>query len=140
LILANTLLVDTGFLVALFRSKDRLRPFARGYLSTSHAPLATVSPVIVESCFFLSPPEKRNLLEWVLRGALTVQDVPVADYPKLSFLIGKYAEHDPDFTDMALVWLAQESGCRRVLTVDTTDFSIYRTKSGKPFELPSWMP
>lgn len=139
MIAANALLVDTGFLVALFRRRDKLRSAARGFLATSRSPLATIAPVIVETCLFLSSAEKQDLLEWTKRGALAVHEVPPAAYPKLSWLIGKYADRDPDFTDMALVWLALETGCRRMLTVDADDFAAYRAKAGKAFDLPAWM-
>lgn len=135
---ANALVVDTGFLVALFRRRDRLREAARTFLATSRAPLATVAPVIVEACFFLDPEEKRNLLEWVRRGALVVHEVSSDHYSRISWLIGKYGDRDPDFTDMVLVWLALECGCHRILTVDQDDFSVYRGKSGKRFELVRW--
>jgi predicted nucleic acid-binding protein len=137
--LANALLVDTGFLVALFRRRDRLRDAARRYLTGARAPLVTVAAVIVEASFFLAATEKQDLLEWIRRGALTVHDVPTEAYPKVSWLIGKYADRDPDFADMALVWLAQTSGCRRILTVDAADFAVYRAKAGKAFDLQAWM-
>ena len=136
---ANTLLVDTGFLVALFRRTDRLRQSARQFLAETRAPLATMSAVIVESAFFLAAEEKQNLLEWVRRGALAVLELPVEAYPKVGWLIGKYADRDPDFTYMALVWLAQQVGCHRVLTVDAKDFAVYRGKAGKRFEIVAWM-
>ena len=135
----NALLVDTGFLVALFRRRDRLRSAARAFLAASKSPLATVAPVIVETCFFLKAEEKQDLLEWVKRGALAVREVPVDSYPRISWLIGKYAARDPDFTDMALLWLAQTGACHRVLTVDVADFAVYRGKSGKVLDLPQWM-
>lgn len=135
---ANALLVDTGFLVALFRRRDRLREAARQWLSQSRAPLVTVVAVIVEASFFLSAEEKRNLLEWIRRGALAVHEIPVEAYARLAAMIAKYADRDPDFTDMALVWLAQAGGCRRILTVDTADFAVYRARAGKAFELPVW--
>ena len=137
---SNSLLVDSGFLVALFRRTDRLRKSARQFLADSRAPLVTVSPVIVESAFFLAAEEKQNLLEWARRGALAIHELPTEAYPKLAWLIGKYADRDPDFTDMALVWFAQQSGCHRILTVDAGDFAVYRGKSGKHFELAHWMP
>ena len=139
MIAANALLVDTGFLVALFRRRDKLRAAARRFLAAARAPLATVAPVIVETCFFLTPAEKQDLLEWAKRGALAVHEVPLEAYPKISWLIGKYADRDADFTDLALVWLAQQSDCRRVLTVDADDFAAYRAKSGKTFDQPAWM-
>lgn len=139
MIAANALLVDTGFLVALFRRRDKLRAAARAFLTSSRSPLATVAPVIVETCFFLAAPEKQDLLEWTQRGALGVHELPAEAYPNVSRLIGKYADRDPDFTDLALVWLAQQSGCHRVLTVDASDFAVYRGKAGKHFELVGWM-
>lgn len=136
----NALLVDSGFLVALFRRTDRLRSCAREFLVGSRAPLVTVSAVIVESAFFLAAEEKQNLLEWVRRGALAVHDLPAEAYGRLAWLVGKYADRDPDLTDMALVWFAQQTGCHRVLTVDAGDFAVYRGKAGKHFDLVPWMP
>lgn len=133
-------LVDTGFLVALFRRRDRLRPAARAALAGAKVALQTVAPVIVEACFFLDAEEKCQLLEWVRRGALTVHDVPVTAYPQLARLIEKYADRDPDFTDMALLWLAETSACHRILTVDTADFAVYRGKNGKYFDILEWIP
>lgn len=138
-IAGNAVLVDSGFLVALFRRSDRLRAAARRFLVDSRAPLVSVAPVIVESAFFLGAAEKQNLLEWIRRGALAIHEVPVDAYAKLGWLVGKYADRDPDLTDMALLWLAQHSGCHRILTVDAGDFEVYRGRNGKRFELIDWM-
>ena len=134
----SRLLVDTGFLVALFRPADRLRPEARDFLQANRQALHTVAPVLVETCFFLDARQKANLLEWVRRGALAVAEVPVSAYAAVSAVILKYADHDIDFADAALVWLAGESGTRAVLTVDETEFGIYRLKAGKRFDVVKW--
>jgi uncharacterized DUF497 family protein len=47
------LLVDTGFLVALYIRGDTLHQAALAYLRQNQLPLQTASPVIVETCFFL---------------------------------------------------------------------------------------
>jgi predicted nucleic acid-binding protein len=132
------LLVDTGFLVALFDSSDSKRSFARAFLQSNRLPLVTVGPVIVETCYFLDPQHKQRLLEWVHRKALAVADLPVSAYPALSTIIAKYADRDIDFTDAALVWLAGETGVRSILTVDEKNFGIYRLKGGKRFEVVRW--
>jgi predicted nucleic acid-binding protein len=131
-------LVDTGFLVALFRRNDRLRPAAREYLRVHNHPLATVAPVIVEACFFLDPRGKSDLLEWALRGALAVADVPVEAYGDVKAAIAKYSDRDIDFADAALMWFAATSGCRRILTVDDRDFNVLRIKGNKRFEVLPW--
>ena len=43
-----------------------------------------------------------------------------------------------DFTDAALIWLADSQKERRILTVDKTDFSVFRLWGGLPFELVDW--
>lgn len=132
-------LVDTGFLAALFRRNDRQRAAARDYLIAHRHPLMTASAVIVEACFFLDPRGKGDLLQWVQRGGIAVVDIPVAAYASIEVLIRKYADRDIDFTDAALVWLALESGLREILTVDEKDFIVFRLKAGKRFDIVPWM-
>ncbi|MCI0666658.1 MAG: hypothetical protein L0Y43_01225 [Methylococcaceae bacterium] len=43
-----------------------------------------------------------------------------------------------DFTDAALVFLADHPGECGIFTVDVTDFSIYRLRGNKCFEVISW--
>ena len=131
-------IVDTGFLVSLFYPADRLRAPAREFLRDNRHPLLTVAPVIVETCFFLDPNGKTRLLEWIQRGAVAVAEVPTSAYSDISSLIRKYADRDIDFTDAAIVWLAEKAGCRTILTVDVRDFSVLRLKKGKRFELVKW--
>ena len=130
--------MDTGFLVALFHPADRLAPSARAYLKKHRHPLATVAPVIVETCFFLSAREKADLLTWAQRGGIAVLEAPVDCYPALGAIIARHAERDIDLADAALIWLANASGQNCILTVDERDFSAYRLKQGRRFELLNW--
>lgn len=131
-------LVDTGLLVALFDPGDVLAASAATYLKEHRHPLVTPSAVIVESCFFLRPRAKAELLTWVRRGGTSVIDVPVTAYAQLELTIRKYADQQVDFADAALVWLAGECGASQILTVDRRDFQILRLKGGKRFELIDW--
>lgn len=133
------ILVDTGFLVSLFRRSDRLRTRAREFLREHHSPLVTVSPVIVETCIFLDAEAKCRLLAWVQRGGLSVSEVPVEAYGLLMDFLRKYADRDADLADAALVWLAEQTGIRAILTTDLNDFAVYRLKAGRRFELLDWL-
>ncbi len=132
------ILADTGFLIALFHPADRLAASAQAYLRKHRHPLATVAPVIVETCFFLSAAEKSDLLDWAQRGGIAVVETPADCYAELASIIGRYADRDIDLADAALIWLANTSGQNRVLTMDSRDFSAYRLKQGRRFELVSW--
>jgi predicted nucleic acid-binding protein len=131
-------IVDTGFLVSLFRPAERLRAPAREFLRNNRHPLLTVTPVIVETCFFLDPDNKARLLEWIQRGAIAVAEVPASAYADIRALILKYAEHNIDFADVAIVWFAEKIGCRAILTVDVRNFSVFRLGKGRRFELVKW--
>ena len=132
------LIVDTGFLVALYIRADGLHPAAIAYLQRNRLPLQTVNPVVVETCFFLDAAGKVALLDWIAHGGLTVADIPVSSYLDIAAYIQKYADQDIDFADAALVWLANQTGEKQILTVDEGDFRIYRLKNGQAFELISW--
>ena len=134
----NPVIVDTGFLVSLFERTDLRRDGASGYLRNHKHPLVTVGAVIVETCFFLRPAIKADLLAWVRRGAVSMVEVPVDAYPQLELTLRKYADQGIDLADAALIWLANETGVRRILTADRTDFEIFRLKGGKRFELIDW--
>lgn len=118
------LIVDTGFLVALYIRGDSLHHAAIVYLQRNRLPLQTVAPVVVETCFFLDASGKAALLDWIAHGGLAVADVPVGSYLDIAAYIQKYAEQDIDFADAALVWLANKIGERRILTVDEGDFRV----------------
>lgn len=134
----DRLLVDTGFLVAYGRKQDSLHAKADLFLSTYRGALYSVSAVIVESCFHLDSASKQRLLEWVEEGSLSVVEVPVSAYAELAGTIGKYADRNVDFADAALVWLAEKSGIRRIVTTDRRDFLTFRLKDGKRFDLVDW--
>ncbi len=132
------LIVDTGLLVALYIQGDTLHQSAIDFLSRNKATLITVTAVIVESSFFLNTRGKHEFLNWISRGGLEVIDLPVSAYSEIAGYINKYADQGIDFADAALVWLANTSSEREILTVDETDFSIYRLHGNKPFRLVSW--
>lgn len=131
-------LVDSGFLIALFRRRDRLHRAARNHLQAHTYPLVTVAPVVVETSFFLPARGKADLLESILRGGMAVAELPQDAYREIKAIVLKYADRDIDFADAALIWFAGVSGCRSILTVDERDFSVYRLKGNKRFEVIGW--
>jgi uncharacterized protein len=132
------ILVDTGFLVALGRSRDPLHAAAAEYLRHCATPLATVTAVVVETCHFLGLQGRQALLQWLSDGGPTVVEVPSEAYPELSRTMQRYKERDIDFADAALVWLAEQTGHRSILTVDETDFRRFRLNGRGRFELVDW--
>jgi hypothetical protein len=131
-------LVDTGFLVALFDPSDALAASAANYLKAHRHRLVATTAIVVETCFFLQPAAKADLLAWIRRGGMAVIDIPAAAYAQLEATLRRYSDQDIDFADAALVWLAGETGATQILTVDRKDFQILRLKGGKRFQLIDW--
>ena len=59
-------------------------------------------------------------------------------FNRLRQLFGQQHDRDVDFADASLVWLAERSGLRQILTVDVSDFSMFRLSNGKRFDLFDW--
>lgn len=132
------LIVDTGFLVALYIRGDVLHESAVEFLRQQTGTLITVTAVVVETSFFPDALGKREFLSWISRSGLEIREIPVDDCSEIVRSIDKYADQNIDFADAALVWLANRTGDREILTVDEKDFSIYRLKRNKQFRLVSW--
>ncbi len=65
---------------------------------------------------------RQEFLKWVSRGGMKVIEIPTSEYLSIAGYLDKYADQDLDFTDAALIWLADSLKERRILTVDKTDF------------------
>lgn len=134
----DRVLVDSGFLVALGRRSDRRHAAAVAYLKASDEQLVTAGAVVVETCYFLNARAKRELLRWIAVGGILVAEIPPSNYDDLGAIIERYASRDIDLADAALVWLADQTGVRRILTLDTVDFTLFRLQGGKSFDLVDW--
>ena len=134
----RTVLADSGFLVALGIRRDPRHQAAKTFLAGYKGEIIVPGPVVVESCFFLSAAGKMRLLDWIAKGGATLADVPSPAYADIGAIIGRHSDLDPDFADAAIVWLADKTSCRAILTVDTRDFGIYRLKGNKRFEVVKW--
>lgn len=132
--MTNTVLIDSGFTIALFDPLDPLHESAKQTLRHLNARLRTIWPVIVETCFFLGPKGKDSFLRWIERGAVRVRAIEVTDIDALIAILDRYADQRIDLADACLIWLAGQEKTNRVLTTDRRDFSIYRTPNGQTFE------
>ena len=131
-------LADSGYLVALGIRRDPRHQAAKAFLAAYKGEIIVPSPVVVESCYFLSRAAKIRLLDWLTRGGSKVIELSSDAYAGIGAILARYAGLEPDFVDGAIVWLADQVDCRAVLTVDTRDFGIYRLKGGKRFEVVRW--
>ena len=134
----DTLIADSGFLIALFDSREPHHAAARLYLQHCGQPLVTVEAVVVEVSFFLSGGQRRAFLNAIAAAALPVLPPEPNSHRRIAELFSKYDDLAPDYADLALIDLAERSELNAILTLDAHDFSLYRIKGRKCFDLVSW--
>ena len=132
-------LLDTGPLVTLLDRSEPDYPRVSHFMSRLQGQrLLTTGAVITEAFYFLS--EVRNgpasLATFLETSGTEVRDAftPTA-LSAAARLMDKYADTPMDFSDATLVWLAEESGIDRVLTLDRRGFLTYRFGKSRRFKL-----
>ncbi len=128
-------LLDTGPLVALYARDDGRHAAVTQWMASFRGELHTVEPVLTEAAYFLPPRSRAVLADLAMSGALHLHRPDAAGYSRIAALLRKYADRDPDWADIALVWLAETTGITRIATLDVADFSVYRIHGRKRFEL-----
>lgn len=130
----SDVILDSGVLIALYSRDDPLHASATRWLADFHGALHTIDAVLTETAFFLPPRQREALADLAARGQIVVHHPDTSAYARMGQLMRKFADQDPDWADMGLVWLAEVTRIVRIATVDITDFSVYRIHGRRRFE------
>ncbi len=129
--MAARVLVDAGPIVAYLHRGDAWHKAAVRFFRCWRGELLTTWPVVTEAVY-LSETRKARLavVQWLQRN---LQAVPqdASDAARIERYYRKYADQEPDLADLSLLALAERTGVRDILTVDTRDFAVYRLASGR---------
>jgi predicted nucleic acid-binding protein len=127
-------LVDTGALVALVRARDRHHALVAQFFGEFvSGDLITTLPVLTEAMHLVPPRLGAAVIELARGPRWRVPDA-AAGLARIADLMRKYADRPMDFADASLVWAAEDTGAREILTTDR-DFEIYRTRTQERLEL-----
>ena len=133
--LATGALLDTGVLVAMYARDDPKHADVTRWFSTFQGELHTVESVLTEAAYFLPARMRAVLADLAMSGKLHLHHPDADAYARVATLFRKYADIDPDWADIALIWLAETTGITRIATLDVADFSVYRIHGRRRFEL-----
>lgn len=124
----RAVLVDSGPLVALLDRSDGHHQAMVDGLEEVQDPLVTVWPVVVEAMYLLAFSWRAQKALWEILETAVIRLLPLdeSDVPRMKQLMEKYRDLPMDMADAALVRVAEREGLRRVLTLDRTDFGVYR--------------
>ena len=129
-------LVDTGFLVALY---DRREPMHKACLRLHQElenPLVTCEAVLAETFHILKalPIAQQQILASVAEGILTIPFRLNSAAARVQTTMLKYRDTPASFADACLVQMADELNTGDILTLDS-DFRHYRWRQTRHFNL-----
>lgn len=117
-------IADTGFLVAFANARDQHHAWAVRLAEQVTEPLLTCEAVVAEAAFHLA--DTGLVLAMIDAGLLTVAFTCTDHVAALRSLARKYADRRPDLADLCLIRMSELYPRHPVLTVDETDFRVYR--------------
>ena len=135
----HAVLLDTGFLVALFDRRESTHESAKAWLGASGESLWTVASVFTEAAHFIPARLRPALARLSADGRVQVHAADAAGHLRMAELFEHYADMSPDWADMELLWLAESTGIRRIATLDAADFGDYRIHGRRAFDIV-WPP
>ena len=117
-------IADTGFLVAFANGNDRHHGWAVQLASDITEPLLTCEAVLAETAFHL---DSASVALAMVNDGLVAVAFDCRDHlVQLSRLADRYADRKPDLADLCLVRMSELFPKHSVITIDQTDFRVYR--------------
>lgn len=132
----ETLLIDSGPLVAFLDRSDQYHEWAVQQFSHLSGTLVTCEGTITEATHLLSDAgvQSWGVLELVRRKIISVPFDLEPNLDRVLSLMKKYADTPMDFVDACLVTMTEAKRDCRLLTLDS-DFRIYRRFERKAIRL-----
>ncbi len=135
--MGGSVLVDTGFVVALLSRRDRHHEWAARQGARHVPPWRTCEAVLSEGFHLLGAAADRTLGEMLRRGALAPAFDLAAELDPVLALMRKYASVPMSLADACLVRMTETFADPLLLTTDA-DFRVYRRHSRQV--VPTVMP
>jgi predicted nucleic acid-binding protein len=117
-------IADTGFLVAFANRNDRHHRWAVGVAERLTDPLLTCEAVLAEAAFHLG--NAGLVLAMAQEGLVELAFDCREHLPQLASLAARYADRHPDLADLCLIRMSELHPRYAVVTVDRSDFRVYR--------------
>ena len=121
----NTVLIDTGPLIALFDRDDKYHTSIVEFIKNTNYRFISTTAVLTETMYMLdfNTAVQLNFLEWIMREGVIIHEIKQSNIKRIIDLTRKYSDRPMDFADATLVIAAEERGIRQIISID---FEMYR--------------
>jgi len=117
-------IVDTGFLVAFLNRNDQHHEWAAEIGSRVSDPLLTCEAVLAETAYLIE--STRKTVELLEQGFVEISFELPKHVDEIARLAERYEVRKPDLADLCLIRMSEMNPGLPVITVDETDFRVYR--------------
>jgi uncharacterized protein len=134
-----TAILDTSFLFALTDQSDRNHQRVLAVAKNGNERLVLPVAVLPEICYLIASrlghQAMRRFVSSMTPDVVQVESTTIEDLSRIQQILSTYADSQLDFTDTAIIAIAERLAINRVYTLDRRDFSIIRPKHCDYFEL-----
>ncbi len=134
-----TAILDTSFLFALTDQSDRNHNKVLAIIQNVNESLILPIVVLPEICYLLvsrlGHRAMRHFVFSLATSTVQIEQVVPEDFIRIHQILEQYADSHLDFTDAAIIALAERLKVTRVYTLDRRDFSMIRPRHCDYFEL-----
>jgi predicted nucleic acid-binding protein len=117
-------IADTGYLVALLREDDEHHAWAEDIARQVNPMVLTCEAVLAETAFHTN--SSAQVLAMLQRRAVRVAFDCSSHVEQLHELAVRYSDRHPDLADLCIIRMSELYPRHIVLTVDESDFRVYR--------------
>ena len=130
-------LIDTGAILAILNKSDRWHVPCHAAIRQLRYPLLTSEAALAELFHLVgdSPSKKETTWQFLQSGAILLGSIQHPELHHIHALMSQYADRPMDFADATLVYLANRESVETILTVDQTDFAVYRIAGKRRFRV-----
>ncbi|WP_159784045.1 type II toxin-antitoxin system VapC family toxin [Sodalinema gerasimenkoae] len=129
---------ETGILFCLVDPTQPQHSLYKRSISRYAQPLITTWPCLAEAMYLTSRrggwAMQKRVGDLLLEGLFVTYAIAPDLIPRLLELMEQYRDRPMDFADASLVLLAEQTGYRQILTLDS-DFFFYRIHGRESFEV-----
>jgi uncharacterized protein len=129
--------MDTGPWVALIDRSEKKHAECTDWFRRFEGSIFSSESVLTEVLYLLSFSFKAQAaaIEFALNGAITLVPSSLDSLNRARTLMEKYKDIPMDYADATLVSLAEDLSIRHIVTLDHTDFGIYKLPFKQSFIL-----
>ncbi len=132
-------ILDTSFLFALTDRSDRNHKRVVAAAQSVNETLILPVVVLPEICYLIASrlghQAMRRFVSTLTTSAVQIEPVALEDFVRIQEVLEQYADSQLDFTDAAIVAIAERCAITRIYTLDRRDFSLVRPSHCDYFEL-----